>query len=233
MAYVYRHIRLDKNQPFYIGIGSDDTFKRAYQKCRRNAIWNKIVAKTDFRVEILFSCISYEEAKRKEKEFIELYGRIDTGTGILSNMTDGGDGTLNKIYTEDYRKKLSDAAKARGPQDQVKKIIQWRKDNPHISEETKAKIKKALSGRKLSESHINKLKQRTGDKNPVFGKFGINSKGEILAFKNGSLVGRYSGVHDAANKLNVTATKISACLNGRRNFTGGYSYKRIYKGEVL
>ena len=29
MAYVYRHIRLDKNEPFYIGIGSDKTYKRA------------------------------------------------------------------------------------------------------------------------------------------------------------------------------------------------------------
>jgi hypothetical protein len=29
MAYVYRHIRLDKNEPFYIGIGSGGyTFKR-------------------------------------------------------------------------------------------------------------------------------------------------------------------------------------------------------------
>ena len=29
MAYLYRHIRLDKNEPFYIGIGSDTNFKRA------------------------------------------------------------------------------------------------------------------------------------------------------------------------------------------------------------
>jgi hypothetical protein len=28
MAYLYRHIRLDKNQPFYIGIGKDDVEKR-------------------------------------------------------------------------------------------------------------------------------------------------------------------------------------------------------------
>jgi hypothetical protein len=27
MAYIYRHIRLDKNEPFYIGIGSDDKGK--------------------------------------------------------------------------------------------------------------------------------------------------------------------------------------------------------------
>ena len=29
MAYVYRHIRLDKNEPFYIGIGSDANYSRS------------------------------------------------------------------------------------------------------------------------------------------------------------------------------------------------------------
>ena len=40
MAYLYRHIREDKNEPFYIGIGSDSTYKRANQtkKERRNKI---------------------------------------------------------------------------------------------------------------------------------------------------------------------------------------------------
>jgi hypothetical protein len=34
MAYLYRYIRLDKNKPFYIGIGSDNKgqYKRAYNK---------------------------------------------------------------------------------------------------------------------------------------------------------------------------------------------------------
>ena len=34
MAYIYRHIRLDKNEPFYIGIGSDveGKYKRANRK---------------------------------------------------------------------------------------------------------------------------------------------------------------------------------------------------------
>jgi hypothetical protein len=32
MAYVYRHIRLDKNEPFYIGVGSDSNYSRAFTK---------------------------------------------------------------------------------------------------------------------------------------------------------------------------------------------------------
>jgi hypothetical protein len=113
MAYVYRHIRLDKNQPFYIGISNNSKYWRANQKSQRNRIWKRIVSKTDYEVEILFDNISYEFAKEKEKEFIALYGRIDNNTGILANLTDGGDGTLGmpcphkgKKFTEQHRNNL-------------------------------------------------------------------------------------------------------------------------------
>ena len=45
MAYLYRHIRLDKNEPFYIGIGGDDKgyYERAYHKIsHRNKHWKNI-----------------------------------------------------------------------------------------------------------------------------------------------------------------------------------------------
>lgn len=46
MAYLYRHIRLDKNEPFYIGIGSNKA--RCYTKKTRNKHWNsKYVLDTD------------------------------------------------------------------------------------------------------------------------------------------------------------------------------------------
>jgi hypothetical protein len=91
---VYRHIRLDKNEPFYIGIGTDE--KRAYRKSGRNKYWKNIISKTDYEVQILFYDLTKEEAVDKEKELIMLYGRKDLGFGTLVNMTDGGDGTFNK-----------------------------------------------------------------------------------------------------------------------------------------
>jgi hypothetical protein len=108
MAYLYRHIRLDKNEPFYIGIGSDSAYKRAYEtkSNRRNYIWNKITAKTDFEVEIMLDNLTWQEACIKEIEFISLYGRIDNKNGILSNMTDGGDGTIG-VNVWNKGKKLS------------------------------------------------------------------------------------------------------------------------------
>lgn len=94
MVYLYRHIRLDKNEPFYIGIGSDENYKRAYQKESRNKHWKNIVAKTLYEVEILLDNLTWEEACKKEIEFIALYGRNDLKQGSLVNMTNGGDGCV-------------------------------------------------------------------------------------------------------------------------------------------
>jgi hypothetical protein len=86
---VYRHIRLDKNEPFYIGIGNDED--RAYRKDGRNPLWSNIVEKTEYKVQILFEGLTREEACEKEIELISLYGRINKGDGILANITFGGD----------------------------------------------------------------------------------------------------------------------------------------------
>jgi hypothetical protein len=97
MAYVYRHIRLDKNEPFYIGIGADDTYNRAFsitKRSNRNNHWYSIVKKYGCSVDIIMDDLSWGDACKKEVEFIELYGRIDLGTGVLTNMTNGGEGRL-------------------------------------------------------------------------------------------------------------------------------------------
>ncbi len=128
MAYVYRHRRLDNNSIFYIGIGSNDTnnFKRAYQKIKsRNPLWKNIINKTDYIIEILADNILTEDAKELECFLIELYGRRDLNTGILCNMTDGGDGNIN----------MSQITK-----DKISKSLTGKKH----SDETKLKLKTSL-----------------------------------------------------------------------------------------
>jgi hypothetical protein len=93
-GYLYRHIRKDKDEVFYIGIGFDKDKKRATSHHSRNQYWKNIVNLTDFEVEILFENISEDSLVEKEKEFISLYGRKDLKEGVLVNMTDGGDGTV-------------------------------------------------------------------------------------------------------------------------------------------
>lgn len=105
MAYVYRHIRLDKNEPFYIGIGK--TLKRAYSKANRNIHWKRIIEHSSYDVEIIVNNITWEEACEKETELIRFYGRRDLGMGPLVNMTNGGEGVANHIYTDAQRVSMS------------------------------------------------------------------------------------------------------------------------------
>jgi hypothetical protein len=115
MAYVYRHIRLDKNEPFYIGVSSDCDilYKRAYKKLGRNEYWQRIISKTNYRVDILFDEVDFGFAKEKEMELIKLYGRQNLNNGILCNLTDGGEGTLNMVFSDEHRLKISSANKGR------------------------------------------------------------------------------------------------------------------------
>lgn len=108
MAIVYQHIRLDTNKVFYVGISLK--YRRAYEKAsRRNNIWTKIASKSDFKVEILKEDITWEEACKLEIELISKYGRIDLGTGSLANLTNGGEGTINRIQPKEEKEKRANS----------------------------------------------------------------------------------------------------------------------------
>ena len=99
--YVYAHHKASDNQPFYIGKGKD---KRAYSKKGRSSFWKKVTDKYDWYVSILHSNLSEQDALNKEVELIALYGRRDNGTGILVNLTDGGESTSLQTKTSEFQK---------------------------------------------------------------------------------------------------------------------------------
>lgn len=109
MAYLYRHVRLDKNEPFYIGIGGDEEgkYERAYNKKHRTNYWKYIINKTEYRVEIILDNLTWEKACEKETEFIKLYKRKDSENGILVNLTNGGDGIYGVIRSKETCSKIS------------------------------------------------------------------------------------------------------------------------------
>jgi hypothetical protein len=138
MALVYQHRRSDTNEVFYIGVGVGK--KRAYQHTGRNRHWINVVNKTNYSVEILQEDLSWEEARQEEIKLINQHGRRDLGEGPLVNMTDGGDGTLGIIKTDEQRRSMSEKLKGRGL---------GRKLPPSTIE----KLRAAKLGTKLSGEH--------------------------------------------------------------------------------
>ena len=231
MAYVYRHIRLDKNEVFYIGIANHKRkdYVRANEKARRSDWWKKIIQKTDYRIDILFDDVTPEFAKEKEIEFIKLYGRKDLGLGTLVNMTDGGDGLINRVFTPEYRKKLSDSAKNRIISDAQKQKFSKCKLGTTITQEHKDIISRANKGKITSNSLRKFRSERMNSKNPSKGRFGINAinfKGYVKAYKDGVLFGIYEGVYDASRELNIGASNINRVITGRGKTSGGFTFIR-------
>lgn len=112
MAYVYLHIRLDKNEVFYVGIGSDNNnHERAFSKKRRSKFWKDLTKNISYKVDIIIDDISWQEACEKEIELIKKYGRKDLLLGTLVNLTNGGEGVYGYVHNQDRLLKLSNNAK--------------------------------------------------------------------------------------------------------------------------
>ena len=103
--YVYAYIR-DNGTPYYIGKGHG---KRAWAKTDRT-----IFPKKDFsNIVIVESNLTDIGALAIERRLIKWHGRIDNGTGILHNKTDGGDGNAGWIMPEEAKAKISVANSGR------------------------------------------------------------------------------------------------------------------------
>ena len=150
--YTYAYLR-DDGTPYYIGKGCG---KRAWSDGYRKGCKKP---KDNQRILILKNNLSEEEAFRHETYMIFVFGRKDLKTGILRNLTSGGDGPSGWIASEETKSKMSLAAKGKQKTEEHKaKIAASRRGKPR-SEETKRKIREKLTGRKASPETKLKLKQ--------------------------------------------------------------------------
>jgi hypothetical protein len=79
--YVYLYLREDMT-PYYVGKGKD----------KRYCAKHNVPVPPPERIIFYMTNLSDTDAKNIEKELIQQYGRKDLGTGILRNLTDGGEG---------------------------------------------------------------------------------------------------------------------------------------------
>ncbi len=181
---VYKWVRED-GTPYYIGIGNS---KRPYTG-RRNCG----CPPPKDRIIILHENLDWEKACGIEKELIAFYGRKDLGTGILRNLTDGGDGCLNP--SKEIRDKISKLKKGKTcPEDVRKRISETLilsglrgKNHPlfgrSLSKEHRQKLSEVHKGKKLPE--VTKRKMSESRKGKVLSeeckrKISESHKGKIL-----------------------------------------------------
>jgi hypothetical protein len=137
--YTYAYLRED-GTPYYIGKGKGF---RLYVKKRIVPLPSKD------RIIYLKRNLTEQEAIKHEIYMIAVYGRKDLGTGILRNLTDGGEGTSGRIVSEEQK--------------EIQSLKMSGVNHPFYgktaSKEHKENISNALFGKKKSKEHIENLPQ--------------------------------------------------------------------------
>ena len=126
--YTYAYLRED-GTPYYIGRG----------KGSRAFATHKMGRPPKDRILFLKKDLTFAESVDHERYMIFVFGRKDLGTGILRNLTDGGEGVTN--LAPKTRQKISEKRKG-----------QVNRTGPHTPE-TRAKMSASHTGKKLTKEH--------------------------------------------------------------------------------
>ena len=199
--YTYAYLREDKT-PYYIGKGKGN---RIYSK-------QKYIKppKDKSRIIYLKQNLTEEEAFRHEIYMIDVFGRIDLGTGILRNLTDGGEGSSGAIRSDETRRKIGEASKNQSEETRRKMSEAHKGENHHMygktaSEETRKRMSEAKKGKIFSEEHKEKISEANkGKNNPNYGKIhSEKTRRKISEANRGENHHMYGKTHseDSKNKM--------------------------------
>lgn len=164
--YVYAYLRNKDSKtakagtPYYIGKGCGGRawdFRHHTNRTPKN--------KSD--VVILESGLTELGAFALERRLIRWWGRKDLGTGILLNLTDGGEGISGRLTSEKTRKKLSDYFTGRpAPKSKYVKTPNYKPSTKGVKfdKERCEEISKQTSGEnnpraKLTEVQVREIKE--------------------------------------------------------------------------
>lgn len=173
MYYVYAYLDPRKPasygfecEPFYIGKGKQTTSrdKKHLWEARKteghstnhriNRIRGILIDDMEPIILRLYENLSHEDACSKEIELIATIGRKDLDSGPLLNLTNGGEGSAGRVYSDETRRKISEShADFSG-----EKHPSW---GMKRSKETRKRIGAASKGRTHSEETKKKIAKNT------------------------------------------------------------------------
>jgi hypothetical protein len=173
--YTYAYLRED-GTPYYIGKGKG---RRAFRKERL------ISTPPIERILFLKKNLTETDAFKHEIYMIAVFGRKDLGTGILRNMTDGGEGMSGHIPSAETIVKLRISHQGKKHTQETRdKMSQVRRGKPQPDKRkprtanVKQKISQTMTGRKLSVSHCQKISE--ANKGVHVGKtWWVNERNEV------------------------------------------------------
>lgn len=176
--YIYCY-KKPNGEIFYIGKGTGHRYKRHLSEAKNtdkkdyktNTIRKIMKNGEEPIIEIMKDNLTEDEAYELEEKLIKHYGRVNNGTGILTNLTDGGLGGRGLVWTQEMR----DFHSKRMSGENNHMFGMKGELNPFYgkthSEETIELFRKNATGREFSEETRKKISiATTGENNPMFGK---------------------------------------------------------------
>ncbi len=174
-------------EPFYIGKGTNNRIKDTLLARYNNRFKeNKILSLQRKHYKVIsikiFEELEEQDSFSKEILLIKRIGRRDLGLGPLTNLTDGGDGRINIIVSEETRQKLREINTKNA---EIRKLNGLDKHTPEMVQHLRiinTGERNPMFGRlRTEESKEEHSKRVSGQNHPMFGK--KHSQETILKIK--------------------------------------------------
>ena len=157
--YIYK-ITNNLNNKIYIGLSSK-TPEDSTDYYGSGVIVNQAIdkhGKHNFTKTILErDIVDHNYLQERERHYIDIYNSTKRGHGY--NITQGGGGVLGYRHTEETKRKIAESNRLKGPRsEETEQKIREANSGVPFTKERCERIRKALTGRKMSDEMKQKLK---------------------------------------------------------------------------